>query len=929
MPRAPPLGEHGEVRNWFIDVARGWAVVLSGALVLQPVAVNVLAQTKDEERAVHAADAAEDPSAEAGSELPSAGDEAGVGDPARDDAEVRDDADLPNDETAQGGELEATPTTIEPALDLTIDTALDELAATGPDGPLESGAPASDELAFDDLSSMSLEALLSIELTTGSLLELDRFKSVISLTVIDRDQIRASGARHLSELLEIYVPGFQYMLNRWNGPIWGLRGVTSDRNTKVVFMINGQKLNLESSHGNYTELTLGLMGDIERVEVMRGPAGLVWGSGSIAGAVNVVTRMPTRPGAEVRAAYGTMGDPEVEASAGTHGPLDGHVRISFGARKSDGLGLRTARIYGNHEWPTDGVVSPDGRPTDGTPWATPANWRLSLDWTLKPSDVDRVRLYTRFTRVALPTGDGFIVDPFPEYGPNVPADAPPRIVDGETVDANHPLAGTESFGTNRRLHIVTALSFQAEYARTLGNDELRASLQFAGVSDAMVADYREGYDGPDSGPPAGATNWSFGERRTALDLRYLGFPRDELRWVAGAQYRLDDIGESMLGRTAFGGSTSRYYVEPVRYHNVAAFSEGYWEFTDWMAADVGLRLDKHTRTTWVANPRAGVVFQPHRSHSIRALVQSAANNGQADFYERNWTSFDAAGNIVTQPYLENPQDPTSSIVRRATLEEQRSLKPERALSVELNSLHQVEPHLTLAAATAWTRYSNLFAWNSDLFRIVNAGTYATLSVELEAQFHFSDLVRGGISHRYARVVQDETNGVPQSRPATMVVDSDGDGNYEVVETPGVRETFVTNAVRDQVTVDGKRFINLSDNVTKLHLTVTPLDWLSLHTNVRAFWGLPGRAELWREDLANGENYLGTENWLTGAMFKIHCGVQVTPLPGLSVALYLRDLLGSARSRHAVRWQQSAAPVQRGLFTTDQRSAQLELTYTYE
>ena len=66
----------------------------------------------------------------------------------------------------------------------------------------------------------------------------------------EKQRIENSGARHLSELLEIYVPGFQYMYNKWNGLIWGMRGVANDRNAKSIFLVNGHKLNSQSRDGS-------------------------------------------------------------------------------------------------------------------------------------------------------------------------------------------------------------------------------------------------------------------------------------------------------------------------------------------------------------------------------------------------------------------------------------------------------------------------------------------------------------------------------------------------------------------------------------------------------------------------------------------------------------------------------------------------------
>ncbi|HLV31854.1 MAG TPA: TonB-dependent receptor plug domain-containing protein, partial [Chitinispirillaceae bacterium] len=159
-----------------------------------------------------------------------------------------------------------------------------------------------------------LDYLLTLKITSGSFLDLNHEKSPVSMTIITREMIKLSGARNMSELLEIYVPGFQYMFNKWNGTLWGLRGVTNDRNTKIIYLINGHKMNTQARDGFQGETVLGLMRDIERIEVLRGPAGLVYGSGAIAGIVNVITKKASENKLEISTNYGTTGSQEYEAN---------------------------------------------------------------------------------------------------------------------------------------------------------------------------------------------------------------------------------------------------------------------------------------------------------------------------------------------------------------------------------------------------------------------------------------------------------------------------------------------------------------------------------------------------------------------------------------------------------------------------------------
>ncbi len=111
-----------------------------------------------------------------------------------------------------------------------------------------------------------------------------------SITVITRKDIEASGARSLDELLDIFVPGFQYMF-KVEGYQAGLRGIISDRNNKLLITVNGRSMNLLASDGGaITERPLSLLGDIERITVVSGPGSVVYGPGAIAGVIAIQTR---------------------------------------------------------------------------------------------------------------------------------------------------------------------------------------------------------------------------------------------------------------------------------------------------------------------------------------------------------------------------------------------------------------------------------------------------------------------------------------------------------------------------------------------------------------------------------------------------------------------------------------------------------------
>lgn len=137
------------------------------------------------------------------------------------------------------------------------------------------------------------------------------------------------------------------------------------------------------------------------------------------------------------------------------------------------------------------------------------------------------------------------------------------------------------------------------------------------------------------------------------------------------------------------------------------------------------------------------------------------------------------------------------------------------------------------------------------------------------------------------------------------------------------ENVSFNPTKDQITSDGNNFINLSTNVSKLYLTYKPnfAPFITLHTNLRAFWALSGRTDLYKEDEKKGFNYL---NITSSPMFKWNTSLHCNLPENFMVSFYAYDILGQSDNLNAVRWQQSAFPDQKDLYTVDQRSFAIKL-----
>ncbi|TPQ25606.1 TonB-dependent receptor plug domain-containing protein [Methylomonas koyamae] len=107
--------------------------------------------------------------------------------------------------------------------------------------------------------------------------------------VISAEDIRRSGAASLPELLRM-APGMAVArVNSWN---WGVsaRGFNDLYANKLQVMIDGRSIYDPLISGVYWGQHIPLLQNIERIEVLRGPSGSLWGANAVNGAINIVTR---------------------------------------------------------------------------------------------------------------------------------------------------------------------------------------------------------------------------------------------------------------------------------------------------------------------------------------------------------------------------------------------------------------------------------------------------------------------------------------------------------------------------------------------------------------------------------------------------------------------------------------------------------------
>jgi vitamin B12 transporter len=116
---------------------------------------------------------------------------------------------------------------------------------------------------------------------------------VPSVTVLDKAAIDRAGDLSVADLL-VRTPGVTLSRNGGYGTATSLRirGAESDQ---TVVVIDGVKINDPSATGGGYNFANLLTGDASRIEVLRGPQSILWGSQAIGGVVNVVTPLPDTP----------------------------------------------------------------------------------------------------------------------------------------------------------------------------------------------------------------------------------------------------------------------------------------------------------------------------------------------------------------------------------------------------------------------------------------------------------------------------------------------------------------------------------------------------------------------------------------------------------------------------------------------------------
>ena len=526
-----------------------------------------------------------------------------------------------------------------------------------------------------------------------------------------------------------------------------IRGVPDDNRTLVL--LDGLPLNDGYTGG----IRLGglSLAEVDRVEVVRGPASSLYGGNAMGGVVQVLTRMPTRTeasltltgGGALRSDWGLDGQRGTAFSGGT--ALDNGLSVRLGLNKRHADGYRSDLVSTTVAPPAAVTGALTSATTTGgstrlvgergaNEWDEDAA-SLAVQW--RPDEQHRLRLTLARQHY--------------EYGYGQPLSYLQQ-------------AGSTVYGYVNGASVLREASFTAGGGQTTRHSaQLRYDGRFGGLHlQATAATIRLGtnqFVTPDataalsSGGPGRLTNTP--SRTNQLDLQADFEPAAGHTTTIGAAWRGDqaDITERVVSDWRDAGTVSGgpLFEAHGRSQTRSLFAQDEWTFASAWAATLGLRWDAWKtsdgraddrsnagvskpgfpkvypeRSDSALSPKLGVVFHASKSLSWRASAGRAFRAPATYDLYRTWIS--SAGTIfVSNPAL------TPETVR--SLDVGLNFKPapgaEVGITLFRNDLHDLIYRRTVTDLTEARALCGATATTSNCRHFVNAGRARSQGAEFE------------------------------------------------------------------------------------------------------------------------------------------------------------------------------------------------------
>ncbi len=449
--------------------------------------------------------------------------------------------------------------------------------------------------ASPDLSGTSLDDLMNIEVTSVSKKEQTLSRTGAAVFVISQDDIRRSGATNIPDLLRM-APGVdvaQIDANQW---AISIRGFNTLYSNKVLVLIDGRTVYTDSFSGVFWDQVNVPLADIERIEVIRGPGGTVWGANAVNGVINIITKSSAdTKGALIAGGGGTKETGEAMAQYGGDAGSDGAYRV-YARYFNTGDGKLPGGLAANDGWHT---------------WQ--AGYRS--DW--RPSSRDTFSVQGDFLGSGGGATSSFVfTDPLGEHVLN-------NSLTNNSGDVLARWVHTLANGSETSLQVYEAVMGRRETDVDISNDTLDVDFEHhlgVGSRQDIVygLDYRVSRDGLRP-----LTGYSFrADPAVRMDNLFAAFVQDEIRLArrlfltAGTKldhndYTGFDLEPSLqlvwtaTDRTSFWASAGRAVRQPSHLEYGAQFNQAVVDVPGIGAALVSVVGNPHIQAEHVNDYEAG------------------------------------------------------------------------------------------------------------------------------------------------------------------------------------------------------------------------------------------------------------------------------------------------------------------------------------
>jgi len=192
------------------------------------------------------------------------------------------------------------------------------------------------------LKSLSIEELMNIEVISLSRMPQKLSEVASGIQVITNEDIRRSGATNIPEALRLFS---NLQVSQLNSSAWVIsaRGFNTVFANKLLVLIDGRTIYTPLFGGVLWDMQSVFLEDVERIEVISGPGGSLWGANAVNGVISIITK-------RARDTQGLV----------FTGAVGDFMKMNVGARFADSIGTKTFyRLYAQHS-ERNGTYLPDG-----------------------------------------------------------------------------------------------------------------------------------------------------------------------------------------------------------------------------------------------------------------------------------------------------------------------------------------------------------------------------------------------------------------------------------------------------------------------------------------------------------------------------------------------------------------------------------------